>query len=103
MGVYSKVPRSEAVTNGCKVISTRWTDINKGDDKKPNCRSRLVGKEIKRDKRLDLFAATPPPGALKAVLSICASSQYKKKPNRLVSIDVSRAYFYAEAQHPVYI
>ena len=33
-------------------------DINKGDDKKPNSRSRLVGKEIKKDKRLDLFAAT---------------------------------------------
>ena len=103
MAVYSKVPRTEAVTNGCKVISTRWIDINKGDDKKPNYRSRLVGKEIKRDKPLDLFAATPPLEALKAVLSICASSQYKKKPHRLVSIDVSRAFFYAKAQRPVFI
>ena len=92
IGVCSKVPRTEALTNGCKVISTRWIDINKGDDKKPNYRSR-VGKEIKKDKRLDLFAATPPLEALKAVVSICASSQYKKKPHRLMSIDVCRAYF----------
>ena len=66
MGVYSKVPRTGAFTNGCGVISTRWIDFNKGDDKKPNCRSRLVGKESKKDKRLDLFAATPPLEALKA-------------------------------------
>ena len=74
--------RTEAFINGCKVISTRWIDINKGDDKKPNYR-----------KRIDLFAATPLLEALKAVLSICASSQCKRKPYRLMSIDVSRAYF----------
>ena len=69
---------------------------------KPNCRSRRVGKEIKKDKQLDLFAATPPLGALKAVLSICAFRQHKKKTHRLMSIDVSRAYFYAKDQRGLY-
>ena len=35
-------------------------DINKGDRKSPEFRSRLVAQEIKKDKRDDLFAATPP-------------------------------------------
>ena len=42
MGVYSKVPRAEAIAIGCKVTSTRWLDVNKGDDEAPNCRSRFV-------------------------------------------------------------
>ena len=32
MGVYTKVPRSEARANGCRVITARWLNINKGDD-----------------------------------------------------------------------
>ena len=57
--VYTKVPRSHA--QGQKIITTRWIDINKGDADQPNYRSRLVGRELKlNNKRLDLFAATPP-------------------------------------------
>ena len=41
-------------------IGTRWVDVKKGDDVNPEYRSRLVAKEIKRDNREDLFAATPP-------------------------------------------
>ena len=37
-----------------------WVDANKGDKENPEYRRRLVAKEIKRDKREDLFAATPP-------------------------------------------
>ena len=60
-----------------------------------------MARKPRRRSDLDLFAATPPLESLKAVLSICASSQYKKKPHRLMSIDVSRAYFYAKAQRPL--
>ena len=52
MGVYKKVPRDVAKKMGCKVITT-----NKGDTSRPNHRSRLVGREVKYDKRLDLFSA----------------------------------------------
>ena len=40
-------------------MRVRWLDINKGDEKNKNYRSRLVAQEIKRDNREDLFAATP--------------------------------------------
>ena len=46
-------------------IDTRGVDINKGDAEYEEYRSRLVAKEIKQDKRDDLFAATPPLEALK--------------------------------------
>ena len=75
MKVYSKVPRSEAYINGAKVITTKWLDINKGDDQEPNYRSRLVGRELKLDNRLDLFAATPPLEALRIMCAICANIQ----------------------------
>ena len=34
--VYNKILRSQAVSNGWKVVQTRWSDINKGDDENPN-------------------------------------------------------------------
>ena len=103
MKVYSKVPRSEAVINGCKVITTRWLDINKGDDVKPNLRARLVGRELKLDNRLDLFAATPPLEALRLICAICANNQFRDNPFRILSVDVRRAYFYAKVSRSVYI
>ena len=103
MGVYTKVPRNEARVNGCRVITTRWLDVNKGDDTNPNIRSRLVGREQKLDNRLDLFAATPPLESLRVICSICASNQFRKDPYRIMALDVSRAYFYAKATRPVYI
>ena len=42
-------------------ISTRWVDVNKGEDDNPNYRSRWVGRDFKGNDsdRDDLFAATP--------------------------------------------
>ena len=54
-------------------IGTRWIDINKGDEKAPEYRSRLVAQEIKRDKREDLFAATPPLEAKKILFSLAVT------------------------------
>ena len=60
-GVYVKVPMEQCMQRtGKKPIGVRWVDVNKGDKVHPEYRSRLVAKEIKIDKRLDLFAATPP-------------------------------------------
>ena len=44
--VWKKIPRWQAKENGWGIIKPRWIDINKGDDDKPNCRSRMVGKEF---------------------------------------------------------
>eukprot|EP00969_Alexandrium_andersonii_P154999 6852857-Alexandrium_andersonii.AAC.1 len=54
-------------------IQVRWVDISKGDAESPEYRSRLVANEIKRDSRDDLFAATPPVEALKALLSMATT------------------------------
>ena len=101
MGVYEKVPRWHASRDGCPVISTRWLDVNKGDKASPDYRARLVGRELKMDSRLDLFAATPPLESLRAMCSLCASNQDRKY--RMMTIDVKRAYFYAKSRRPIYI
>ena len=60
-GVYRKVPIALCwEKTGTRPIQTKWTDINKGDARNPEYRSRLVAKEVAYKKRDDLFAATPP-------------------------------------------
>ena len=82
-----------------RTITTRWLDTNKGDEQNPNYRARLVAREIKRDKRDDLFAATPPLESLRMVISICASHQFEAPENNFLIMitDVNWAYFYAPA------
>ena len=58
-GVYTKVPRSEALRSRAKIIQLRWGDTNKGDLESPNVRARLVGKEFRTDDNPENFAATP--------------------------------------------
>ena len=101
MGVYSKVRREKWM----RTITTRWLDTNKGDEESPNYRARLVAREIKKDKREDLFAATPPLESLRMVVSVCASNQLGSPDTRFIimATDVKRAYFYAPATRPIYI
>ena len=68
--LYTKVPRSKAKSQGAKVITVRWIDINKGDALNPKYRSRLVAREVKKDLRIDLFSATPPLEAMKMLLPL---------------------------------
>ena len=69
--VYAKVSIEERLNvTGNKPVQVKWVDINKGDSEHPEYRSRLVAKEIKRDTRDDLFAATPPIEALTMMLGM---------------------------------
>ena len=52
----------------------RWVDANKGDDEKPNYRSRLVAREIRQKGQDPMFAHTPPLESLRTVLSLAATS-----------------------------
>ena len=88
---------------GCKVTTTKWVDTNKGDTSRPIYRSRLAGREMKYDKRLDLFPATPPLETLKFLCSMCARGQAGPELYRLAVIDIKRAYFYALARRPMFI
>ncbi len=79
-------------------IKVRWIDINKGDTENPEYRSRLVAKEIKKDSREDLFAATPPLEALKILFRLAMTEGIgveKGKENegmKLEFIDNRRAF-----------
>ncbi|CAK0879940.1 unnamed protein product, partial [Prorocentrum cordatum] len=71
--VYTKVPISECFEKtGRAPIGTRWVDVNKGDENRPEYRSRIVAQELKKlEDRDDTFAATPPLEALKFIFSLC--------------------------------
>ena len=108
--VYDKVPISQCwQATGRKPIGVRWVDINKGDNKKPKYRSRLVAKELKLDKREDLFAATPPVEAKKLLLAMALTEGYgyDRKGNahrlKIDCIDVRRAFFHAKCRREVYV
>ena len=101
MKVYHKVPIAQCwARTGKRPIPVRWVDINKGDKARPNHRSRLVAKDIKKNARPDLFAATPPLEALKTVISMAARG---KKGTEIMVNDVKRAYFYAPAVREIYV
>ena len=80
----------------------KWLDINKGDEKEPEYRSRLVAKEIAHTKDEMMFAATPPLEAKKLLFSRAVTgTKNSQNPLKLLFIDVRRAYFYAKARRPV--
>lgn len=78
-------------------------DANNRDTANPDYRSRLVGREIKTDSRLDLLSATPRLEVMKLLLSRCRQGQQRRKPLRIGIVDVKRAYFYAPPHRKIYI
>lgn len=104
MQVWVKVDREQCFReNGKPPIKLRWVDISKGDETKPNHRSRIVAKEIKTDSRPDLFAPTPLIEHLEYLISRVASSQRSRSPARPMVQDVKKAYFFAEATRRMFI
>ena len=109
-GVYKLVKLEECLrVTGKPPVGVRWVDINKGDDVNPEYRSRLVAQELKRDRSLELFAATPPLEALKLLLSRAVTDVvgYRKgqckRSMKMDFIDVRRAYFHARSKRRVFI
>ena len=103
-GVYKKMPMEECwKSTGKKPMKVKWVDVNKGDEVNPEYRIRLVAKELKNDKREDLFAATPPPEAKKSLSSMAVTGGIgyvdgdKSEGMKVDFIDISRAYFQAVA------
>ena len=76
-------------------------DVNKGNSIHPKYRSRLVAKEFNTGVNHNLYAATPPSECLRLMLSMIASS--RSKDTTLMYAKVSRAYFYAKAERPVFV
>ena len=106
-GVWRKVPLEEARRRtGRPPISTRWVDVNKGDEQNPNYRSRLVARQMKAHDHsgVSYFAPAPPLEALRTVISMAVTEIGSHKPildplsphrSQISSVDVKRAYFNA--------
>jgi hypothetical protein len=108
--VYVKVPLAQCWSRtGKKPIGVRWVDINKGDERNPKYRSRLVAMEFNSGKREDLFAATPPVEAKKLLMALAMTEGYgydrqgKWDPLKFDFIDVRRAFFRAPCRREVYV
>ena len=81
------------------MIKTRWININKGDDRNPNYRSRLVGKEFNTESMDGIFAGTPPLEALRCLIHELATVRHgEAMGDKILMInDVARAFFEAPA------
>eukprot|EP00971_Amphidinium_carterae_P296889 5897791-Amphidinium_carterae.1 len=60
----------------------KWVDTDKGDATRPNYRSRLVCREVKKAKRpgeqlkaSELFSSMPPLEAVKTLCSLCMTKK----------------------------
>jgi len=102
-GVWIKIPRSEALAKGWKIVKTRWLDINKGDAMAPLYRSRFVAKEFRSKELEGLFAGTPPLEALRLLLSDVATIGEEEEDKVMMINDVSRAFFEAPIARDVCI
>ena len=104
--LYNIVPIEECYQYTRRApIKGKWVDLNKGDNEHKQYRSRYCAKEFNKGANPELFAATPPLEALRALVSIVASNRHVKEGEDMVLMlaDVSRAFFYAPVTRRVYV
>ena len=98
--------------DGCRPIPTRWIDINKGDEKHIEIRSRLVAQETRKRSSIaagDIaatFAATPPLEAVKMLISLANAGQQglRREDRRVLGFyDISRAHFHSPVRRHIYV
>jgi hypothetical protein len=110
--VYEHVSEQTArETSGRPPISVDWVDINKGDETRPELRSRLVAQETRRVSTLGpedaaaIFAATPPLEALRFMLSLAMTEQAEDRLAEVVLafLDISRAHLHSPIRRDVFV
>ena len=107
--LYEYKPVSECFAKtGHPPVNTKWVDINKGDDKVPAIRFRLVAMECRKLWKQKWFAATPPIETLRLFVAIAAVGDPRPKrrsdrPRRMFFLDVSRVHWYPESIRDVYV
>ena len=77
---------------GKEPIGVKWIGVNKGDKNNPEYRSRLVAHTVKKDKRQDLFAATPPLEANR-ILLVWQCQVIRRKESWLTSSMLRESFF----------
>ena len=106
-GVWDTVPIAEAYEYDSKgPISSRWIDINKGDEDHPSYRSRLVIQEIRQSHIEAVFAATPPLESVRMLLSLqrsCTDLDSKGRRKKVLFVDIRRAHWTARIFRRVYV
>ena len=106
-GVWDPVPISEAYQRtGKPPISSRWIDINKGDEERTQYRSRLVIQEIRESHIEAIFAATPPLESVRFLLSLQRTGcerDLKGRRKKVMFIDIRRAHWCAKIFRLVYV
>ena len=114
MDVWEPVFRNDMDAEGAKTVSLRWVDTDKGDVDRPNYRSRVVAREIKKAMKksdvpsaAELFSGMPPLESVKrfALLSLFVShNQEEAKGTRTLAIyDISRAHFHGKSVRRVFV
>ena len=88
---------------GGKIMGVRWGGVNKGDQERPDMRSRLVGQEFNTGKNDELYASTPPLEALRFVICSAATWPADGEQRYVMVNEVRRAYFYAPSHRDLYI
>ena len=85
-------------------ISTKWFDVNKGDQHDYDIRCRLVAREKRGANSDEFYAPTPPLEAKRLLFSEAATNRrYGKHERKLLFIDVRKAYFNAEVDRPTFV
>ena len=91
------------VPEGVVPVSVRWVDVRKGDG---STRSRLVARDFRGGdrRRDDLFAATPPLEAIRAVLSMVATENADgDRVRKLMMIDAKKAHLNSPCEEEVFV
>ena len=88
MGVWEVIDRPANE----RVISTRWVDVNKGDETHPKYRSRFVARELKQKGDTpshwsDFFASMPPITALRALFTLAVTMRVPNLEGKLTQMD----------------
>ena len=91
-----------------KFLKIRWVDVDKGDKKNRNVRSRLVAKDFKfmNPYLTNTFAGVPPQEALRYFISFLVTiHRFNGRILEIIGliVDVSRAHFHPFISREVYI
>ena len=85
-------------------ISTKWVDVNKGDQQEYDIRCRLVAREMGGAKSDEFYAPTPPLEANRLLFSEAATNRkFGKHEKKLLFVDVRKAYFNAKVDRPTFV
>ena len=103
MGFGEPVLRKDMDAEGAKAVSLRWIDTDKGGAGRPNYRSRLVVREIKKGmtesdvpSAAERFSGMPPLESVTGLLSLFVSHSHEEANGKrtLAMYDMSCAHFH---------